>query len=60
MNIIKDQQRRFSWDETPSHVFGDGLERNHAQRVRRSERELAVFLRQWCGTSFIPQQLRHD
>ncbi len=55
MTTTEHRQRPFNWDETPRAVFGDGLDQYLAQGVRRAERELAAFLRQWCGTNFVPQ-----
>ena len=61
MKIIINQPRpTFAWDETPSEIFEDGLERVLAQHTRRSERDVAAFLREWRGTNLVTQLVEGD
>jgi hypothetical protein len=40
----------FRWDETPRCIFRDEPHRLLAARIRKTERELTMFLSEWCGT----------
>ena len=48
MPITFHEHKSFGWDETPKEIFRDDPERLIVTRIRRSERELATFLREWC------------
>jgi hypothetical protein len=42
----------FGWDETPREVFHCDPPDRIVAHLRRSEKELAAFLRDWCGFDF--------
>jgi len=48
MPITVYRSESFGWDETPKEMFRDEPERLVVTRIRRSERELATFLHEWC------------
>lgn len=49
MPITVHRPESFGWDETPKEVFRQEPERLIVTRIRRSERELAMFLHEWRG-----------
>ena len=48
MPITLQDCKSFGWDEAPKEIFRDDPERLIVTRIRRSERELATFLHDWC------------
>jgi hypothetical protein len=62
MPITLHEHESFGWNETPKEIFRDDPECLIVTRIRRSERELATFLREWCraeaGTA-EPFSIRH-
>jgi len=62
MPITLHERESFGWDETPKEIFRDDPERLIVTCVRRSERELATFLREWCRAengTVGPFSMRH-
>jgi hypothetical protein len=62
MPITLYKPESFGWEETPKEIFQDDPERLILTRIRRSERELATFLHEWCraGTGTPrPFSMRH-
>ena len=52
MPLTEKEPSRFGWDETPREVFRGSRHHGIVAHIRRSERELAAFLREWRGFDF--------
>ena len=57
MPIATIRQERFDWTETPREIYRDEIGFQVAMGVRRCEREMTAFLREWCGTDCIEPNL---